>query len=204
MKTLLCLLFPFISVCSGFAQGTINFVNDSSTLSSPPDRLIRFGASISPFGTNNAPGVGTNWKVQLYYGFSTTAESALIPLTAAPANLRVSTTSAPGVWANGGLRTFTGPGPGLVLRLQIRVWDINFGATFEQAEAFGSITGTSRTFLYTVPQPSDPSSALLMANFQGMLIDIPEPSALSLAGVGLATFWLTLRRRHRSIWSQTR
>src|SRR6185369_2665749 len=161
------LLYGF-SVLAGRGQGTVNFQNDSASLSSPPDRRIRIGSAEdprNPFGTNNAPAVGTNIQVQLYYGSSTASQSSLIPVTTAPAHLRSSTTSLPGTWSNGGQRTLNGFdfGSGMV-QLQVRVWDINQGATYEQAQATGGFVGTSQPFLYQVPtSPSDTGPALVMS-----------------------------------------
>src|SRR5881628_2933975 len=181
MKAWTILLIGTLFQFSGAAQGTVNFANDSASLSAPPDRLIRFGQRDDPgnvFQTNGAPGVGTNFAVQLYYGASTSPESSLIPLTSAPAILRTSTTTSPGVWVNGGLRTFSGPGPGDTLILQVRVWDIRFGPSYEQAlanPAYNSSDGTSRLFLYTIPSSINPTLAeLAMNNFTGMCIGLPE------------------------------
>src|SRR5438046_373653 len=95
-----------LTAMTAFSQGTVFFANDSVSLPSPPDRLIRFSLfsppTANPYGTNLAPAVGTNYQVQLYFGASTAAESSLTPVTATPARLRPTTTSSPGVWANQG------------------------------------------------------------------------------------------------------
>jgi hypothetical protein len=180
MKPWIILLSWILHLSAG-AQGTINFANDTASLSSPPDRLIRFGDRIDPgnvFQTNGAPAVGTNFQVQLYYGASTAQESSLIPLTSAPGRLRASTTSVPGVWSGGGVRTLSFFAPGDTVKIQLRVWDINFAPTFEQAlanPAYVSSLGVSPSFLYTIPASGNPTLAeLAMNNFTGMCIGTPE------------------------------
>lgn len=194
----LVFLFTFLPLAC-FSQGTVIFSNDSTVLSSPPDRLIRVGFGIPwPFGTNNGPLVGTNFMVQLYYGASTASEASLIAVSEAPAHMTASTSSSPGVWVGGGTRTLTGfPfGSGTAV-LQVRLWDINFGATYEQAFANAQgLVGRSVPFLYTIPQSTDPSSAFAMVGFTAFTITlIPEPAPLALAGLSAVALVVFRRRR---------
>src|SRR5881628_2338053 len=104
MKKAALLFLALAAAANASAQGTVIFANDSGTLISPPDRLIRFASADTPgnpFGTNGAPAVGTNFLVQLYYGASTGSEASLLPVSSAPARLRASTTAFPGVWIFG-------------------------------------------------------------------------------------------------------
>jgi hypothetical protein len=198
MKKLVLTTLMSVAAAAAFAQGTVTFLNDTVTLSTPPDRLIRFGAAAAAsLGVPvNAPAFGTNMQVQLYYGASTDAAASLVPLTASPARLRGSTSAGVGTWL-GGTRTFQSAGPGAVLNMQVRVWDINFGTTYENAT--GGIKGTSGVFLYTVPQPTDPSGNFAMSNFGGFTIDgggiIPEPTTFALAGLGAAAMLIYRRRK---------
>src|SRR5437867_4450061 len=135
LKRALHVFSAVAAIATAHAQGLVDFLNDSDALSSPPDRLIRFASANTPgnpFGTNNAPAVGTNLLVQLYYGASTASQSSLVPVSTAPAHLRASSTSQPGAWAGGGSRTLEGfpVGSGQVL-LQVRVWDFLDGPTYE-------------------------------------------------------------------------
>jgi hypothetical protein len=176
---------------SSFGQGTVFFANDSATLSSPPDRLIRF---------EGVPMTGTNYVVQLYYGPTTATPSALIPVTSAPARLRASTTTLPGVWAAGGDRTLSGFNFGQTVLLQVRLWDIYYAPSYEAAQATGlGIYGTSSVFLYDIPASSaNPPSDFYMQNFTGMqLFFIPEPSVLSLLGLCAAMGALLGFRKRR-------
>jgi hypothetical protein len=202
MKKLILTTLTSMAAVAAFAQGTVNFVNDGVNLTSPPDRFIRFarGASAgNAYGTNLARAVGTQYAVQLYYGASTAAEGSLIPLTAAPANLRASTSASAGIWINGGSRTFSAGAEGATLNLQVRVWDINFGATYEAAVANAnnsSSVGKSAIFTYLVPPSTAAPGAFLLANFTTFTIDnIPEPASFALAGLGAAALLIFRRRK---------
>jgi hypothetical protein len=201
-KTLLTILVSAASVAA-FAQGIVNFANDGTILPFPPDRLIRFATASSAgnvFGTNNAPAVGTNYQVQLYYGASTATEASLIPVTSNPARLRGSTSLSAGIWSAGGNRTFVGFDTGVTITLQVRVWDINAGSTYEAAAANpgnnGSI-GKSQTFAYLIPAGTDAANQA-MFNFTGFSVTgggiIPEPGTFALAGLGAAAL-LVFRRK---------
>jgi hypothetical protein len=196
-RNILLLLFSFVIARSASAQGTVNFLNDSITLSSPPDRLIRFAFADTPgnpFGTNNAAAVGTNFLVQLYYGASTAPESSLVAVSTPPARLRSSSTVQPGTWSGGGFRTLDGFYWGSDVLLQVRVWDFFDGATFEQAAAtnpFG-VRGKSEPFLFNIPV-TGPGGAWRMGNFQGFVLSIPEPGAMALCFMGVVIAVLARR-----------
>src|SRR5262249_53197821 len=150
-------------------QGLVYFANDD-TLSTPPDRLVKFASADTPgnvFGTNLAPAVGTNYLVQLYYGASTASEASLTPVSEAPAHLRESTTIRPGIWFPREERVLNGFTSGFAL-LQVRIWDVANGGTFEEALANnpGGVFGRSLPFIYQLPSPSAPlPTDFLMLNF---------------------------------------
>jgi len=197
-KTLLTTILAATAV-AGFAQGIVNFANDSGALTSPPDRLIRFAFGNTPgnaFGTNNAPAIGTNFQVQLYYGASTAPDSALIPVTSNPARLRGSTTTAAGTWSGGGGRTFVGFDVGASVKLQVRVWDIAFGSTWDAANVGGQhgVGGVSQSFVFLVPAATDVVGQA-MSGFSGFSVNnVPEPTSLALTGLGIASL-IAFRRR---------
>ena len=127
-------------------------------------------------------------------------EGSFIPLSAGPANLRQSTSASAGFWINGGARTFQSANVGDTLNLQVRLWDINFGATFEAARAnpaYRSSIGVSALFLFTVVANTDAANQR-MFNFQGFsltFVPVPEPSMFALAGLGAAALVIFRRRK---------
>jgi hypothetical protein len=176
------LLFAQCLGYSVFAQGVVLFSN--SDLTDPPDRLVHDVAG--------QPLVGTNFLAQLYYGSTGTPESSLSAVASPPRTFRDSTTSAPGTW-QGASRTLTGFPPGSVVSLQVRVWGIAAGATWEEAVARGfdgSQYGTSSVFSYIVPPLSGPAGQWNMHNFEGFTL-VPEPSLALLGMIGIVglCFW---------------
>jgi hypothetical protein len=205
MKKLLLTSFGLALATAAFAQGTVRFSNVSADLGNRDNRLLFYAPGNGPWGTNNGPVVnyGTvSLRAQLYYGASTASEGSLIPLTAAPATFRSSTTTAePGTWFPGN-RTFTGFDQGATVAVQARIWDNQYGSTYELAVANGPSTalfGKSAIFQYTVPtDPLAPPSAFLWAgpNFIGFSVQtIPEPTSLALAGLGIAGLLIFRRRK---------
>lgn len=193
MKKVLITSILSLTAVVAFGQGTVFFANDSGTLTSPPDRLIRFQST-------GLPATGTNIQVQLYFGAAASAESALVPVTSAPARLRAATTTIPGTWSAGGDRTLGNFGFGTAVTLQVRAWDINFGSTYEAAFANPANTGLigkSGLFTYQIPAtPANPFSDFIMANFQTFTVAaIPEPSTFALAGLGAAALVIFRRRK---------
>src|SRR5215813_11513239 len=126
------------STFAAFAQGTVNFSNLSTALSSPPDRLIRFGDTggvpgIPPAGTPASTNLFPGLVAQLYFGASTANERSLAAVSTAPGTLRNSTSASVGTWFSAGIRTLTGFNPGDTVNLQVRVWDITKGTDFYTA-----------------------------------------------------------------------
>ncbi len=204
MKKLILSLVIASAASLSYGQGTVTFDNRTSTLGTPPDRLVRWDSilsadpSVNPYGgTNNAVVTfGTHsYVAQLYFGSSTAAEGSLVAVTTAPAAFRLSTSANFGTWAPGG-RTLTAFPAGSTVNLQVRVWDLSASTDYFLAVAGGGITGKSAIFTYTIPtDPTAPTSAFNIANFSTFtLSQIPEPTTLALAGLG-ATALLIFRRR---------
>jgi hypothetical protein len=198
MNKVLVALLLLRSLVNVEAQGTVNFSNLSTARITAADRLVRFdpvtvGTSVpNPFGTNNAPVVGTNFVAQLFYGASTASESSLVPVSSAPATFRSSTSPNPGTWF-GGQRTLGGFGGGDLetMNLQVRVWDITYASSWDEYLSHPQgLAGKSSVFSYTIigtaPFATD------MQNFEGFSISIPEPLPLWLIAAILV---LSIRRR---------
>jgi hypothetical protein len=212
MKKLILTTIMSAATVAAFAQGTVNFSNLSTALSSPPDRLIRFGSHDGTQPVTAGQGAGTNaypgLVAQLYYGASTASEASLIPVTSGPATLRSSTSANIGTWFNG-TRTVTGFNAGETISLQVRVWDISKGTDFTVATAPGNRTqyagatgnwfGQGGVFLYSLTtNPTPAPSDFNMFNFTGFtlqFVPVPEPSMFALAGLGAAALVIFRRRK---------
>ncbi len=173
---------------SVFGQATVNFFNDGIYLT-PADRLVRDNTGHLL--------VGTNYLAQLYYGAPGSLEAQLIPVASLPTTFRLPTTMAPGTWI-GAKRTLDGFSiPGQEVTLQVRVWDVAAGSTWEDAmtSGFGNTQcGSSVLFAYFVPNPQDTSPWRdQMDNLRGFSL-VPEPSILGFAVVGAFGLWLCGRR----------
>jgi len=220
MKKLMYVGIVFATLIGACAQGTVNFSSLSTALSSPPDRLIRFGPA--PPGlvipASQAQGLPANTNAiptlvaQLYYGSSTAASFSLIAVSTTPGTLRSSTSASAGTWFGNGTRTLAGFSPGDTVNLQVRVWDISKGTDYKQATdpanwaAYFSTPagfnwfGSSAIFQYTIPtNPTPAPSEFNMNNFIGFsLIDCslcPEPSTFALTGFGVAVLMFVRRRK---------
>jgi len=211
MKKLILTTIVTAATVAAFAQGTVNFSNLSTALTSPPDRLIRFGpggsgtqAAGNPANTN---AIGT-LIAQLYYGSSTAPAASLLAVSTAPATLRSSTSANAGTWF-GGTRTLTGFAAGDTVSLQVRIWDISKGTDYNAldlspavyaANALGfNWYGESAVFQYTITtNPTPAPSEFNMANFAGFsltFVGVPEPSTFALAGLGAAALMFLRRRK---------
>lgn len=181
MKKLYITGLLVIAAASAFAQGTVNFNNNTLT----PIPLVTLGVG--------GPGlVGTNYVAQLYTGPVGSSESSLAAVSTAPAKFRVATTTSPGTWS-GGTRTLNAASGDVLL--QVRVWDITKAADYATAFAQGNglFTGKSTVFTYSIPAAGSPPSAFFMAGFTGVAVAVPEPSTILLGVLGAGA--LLLRRR---------
>jgi hypothetical protein len=180
-KLLLTVVLALVIVSTGWSQGTVNFAN-SVTFATPADRLVR-GPDGMPV-TGSAIADPPTFVAQLYYGANA---GSLTAHTAAPARFRPGST---GLWL-GGTRTLTGFAPGTTLTLQVRMWDMRTGATYDVA----GFSGQSVTFTYTVPlDPLSPPAAYFMEGFRGFTV-LPEPAPILLLVAALPALCLVMRRR---------
>jgi hypothetical protein len=145
---------------------------------------------------------GTNYIGQLYWAFGDVTDanddllSAISPVPGGNpvVRFRPSTTTAPGTWI-GGNRTVGGV-PGQLLTLQLRIWDIPFGNTYEEARQVQGQFGKSCVFSYTIPQSTKAPDLYYIDNFRGfspLTICIPEPPTM-VFGLAGAVGWLLFHR----------
>ncbi|MCI0746377.1 MAG: immunoglobulin domain-containing protein [Verrucomicrobia subdivision 3 bacterium] len=128
---------------NNLAQGIVYFANHVLIPYSEAagyDVLIRGADGTTPI-------VGTNFMAQLYYGAS---PDNLLAATGTPRPFRVPSTTLAGTWmpANKALIGFA---QGSVVVLAVKVWDGNFGSTYEQAMVTGGMARDCGPFYYQVP-----------------------------------------------------
>ena len=189
-----------LSSATTWAQGTVWFANQSSILSSPPDRFVRF---LNVLGVVDGTPVSTNLsglnfsglRAQLFYGASSN-ESSLVAVQYDPASFRSSTSASVGTWF-GGTRTLIGFNQTDKVYLQVRAWDISLAPDWNstQTDAYTGLIGKSTIFTYYVPSYTPSVEAFYMMNFQGFTIspNVPEPTAPALLSLALGCL-LFLRR----------
>lgn len=186
MKNLLLFALMLSGVASGFAQGQVLFSNTPTDFATPADRLVYL------YGE---PLVGTQWGAQLYVG---TTMNNLASVDGAPLPFRIPTTTAPGTWV-GGSRVLPVPAETTVF-LQVKVWNINYGATFEAALAAGGALAQSDVFTYTPPPNGSINTAFYMENFRAFSFSVPEPQMFTFIVLFSAGAWI-LRFRKRGVAS---
>lgn len=150
----------FFSMAQPPPLALVEFANN--VLPSPPDRLVRWfdGSGLT----------GTNYAAQLYYGSD---PSHLQPLTNPPARFRIHGTAAPGTWS-GSIRALPGISPGTQIKLQVKVWDLRHGATFEEAWSQGRFAISFLPFDYTPPVNALVPDEFYMKNFtSGIWLSCP-------------------------------
>jgi len=153
---------------------------------------------------------GANWVAALYFGtdavnIDTLAVKSLDDLTLASAIVRFrnvdSTDSLAGTWI-GGTRFLLGTTVAQTLAMQVRVWDFNQFATFDEARTMGGYAMESAPFDYVINPSSDPASYKIN-NFQGITPPecVPEPSVFVLAiiGIGALLAWQRTNPRGRQL-----
>lgn len=134
--------------------GEVDF-NNTRTFATTADRRVFF-----PDG----PVVGTNYVVQLYYG---TNAASLIPVPSPPLRCRNVQPSDPlaGTWS-GARRTLVGMSPGTIATLEVRLWDSDWGKTYEELTN-DTFRASSQTFTYRVPPPGSPPQDYYIEGFRG-------------------------------------
>src|ERR1043165_6515270 len=167
MKKLIPLLVLVAGTVTGFAQGTVTFLNNvafATPDASGGNRLV-FLDSIG--GTKLT---GTQYTAELYAGADA---ASLVPIASSLARFRPATTLQPGTW-NFAAGSVTLPvGVGGSIMLQVRVWD-NASGTVPYEQATGA-HNSSGVFSYTVPAVGSPPAAYFMEGLQSFAL-VPELS----------------------------
>lgn len=186
-----------ICVQTALSQGSVNFIN-SGAFATTADRLV-----YKDF-VGGVKLTGTNYVTALYWGrtadaLNTFAVRAIgdetLDRATAPFRAVDPSTSAAGTFG-GGIRYFTGAVTGDQLFLQVRVWDITKGATFEAVRALNDFQswGESAVFNYTVAASTD-ATGLKMVNMRAFALNVPEPSTIALGVLGLGSLLLFRRKK---------
>jgi len=185
MKKLIPLLILLGGAVSGFSQGTVafqNFVGFQTTDPTGGAHLVYNPGTVVFDPTSAGTGLrGTQYVAELYAG---TDAGSLVPLTTSVSRFRSTTSTAKGKWGTATLANL--PNDAIVLPqnnfgstafLQVKVWDLNTGASFETASG---LTGASSVFTYKVPVAGDTFIPnYFMENLQAFAL-VPEPSAIAL------------------------
>lgn len=183
---------------SCFAQGTVGFANNAST-------LVKQVTSVSDSTPINAP--ATTTRVEFLWAVDGTTEisafsavNGVSPLALGPVAGRFSTPTAitvPGIAAGG------------IVSAVVRGWTGGFASynealTAAQANAAASFLGYSGIFRVDTGDPTaipagTPGNIVTSISGQGFagvtLVAIPEPSTFALAGLGAAAMLIFRRRK---------
>jgi hypothetical protein len=175
------------------SQGQVNFAN-TGTFATTADRAVYIG------NVGGTKLTGTNYVAALYWGrtqdalntFAVRTIGTAETLDLATGAFRAvdPTTSAAGTWS-GGTRYFVGATTGENIWLQVRVWDITKGATYETASA--GLRGLSNPFTYAVPAAADVSNQKI-DGLRAFAV-VPEPSTIALGVLGLGSLLLFRRKK---------
>jgi len=199
-----------ISAATAIAQGTIGFGNASTMSwgSYVADRNVKFGPTFSSIDPNmvganvssNALGYDfSGLRAQLFYSLA--GGTDINTFTSAPGGIstfKQSTSPVAGSWF---YTVATVPGwnglPGSHVSLAVVVWDSQLSTDALSASARSGPWGVSSIFDHegtTSPFPWD----YLMTNLRSFDINIPEPSACVLVGLGGLTLAFARRRSNAS------
>lgn len=177
-----------------FSQGSVNF-NNTGTFATTADRAVYANGVVGGVKL-----VNSNYVAALYWGRTADALNAFAVRAIGNETLDQAwgvmravdpATSAAGTWA-GGTRFFVGANTGDNLFLQVRVWDLTRGATYDQvSDAF---RGHSDVFPFLVPAATD-ATGLKPNNLRAFAVGVPEPSTIALGVLGLGSLLLFRRKK---------
>jgi hypothetical protein len=179
MKKTLLLAAALVATAMGaFAQGTVQFINNASTLVS-----FQAGGAV-PAGYN----------IGLWYGVEGTADENALALIAS------TTTAAPGRFVGGNVTTPDTTAGGGMAVFQIRAWESGF-ASYAAAFSGGGNVGSSDLWTQITGNatPTDLPKQIVppTGGFTGIdnVAIVPEPSTIALGLLGLGALALFRRRK---------
>jgi hypothetical protein len=198
MKKLILAMAALVACAqAAFSQGVVSFAN-TGTFATTADRAIYIGQ------VGGVKLTGTNYVAALYWGrtadalndYAVRAIGTDETLDRAVGAFRAvdPTSGAAGTWS-GGTRFFIGAVTGNQLFLQVRVWDLAKGQTYDSSAAAGGLVGVSDPFPYLVASPTD-APGQKIDNFRAFAVNVvPEPSTIALAVLGLGSLLLFRRKK---------
>ncbi len=207
-KTLLTVIGTVLAV-SAMAQGTLNFGNSTSGVFRNP--IYDFNPAAPGVAQSGQSALGTPAGATVYGGPLLQGANYVAALYAGPAG--VTDASLLTFVTSGTFRTATGnvlPGglinsifdvpiqgvaAGGVATLEVRVWDIRTGSSFDNA----ATSGRSGLFQSQPLGGIGPAGPVLTPDMTGWssfcLATVPEPSSFALAGLGAAALMIFRRRK---------
>jgi len=193
MKKILSLVVLAASGFSVLGQGTLFFQNGGTQFLDPAvDRLVYKGE----VGIVANRLIGTNYVAQLWYERAGTTELVPVPHANAMKLFRSGAVVANnGQWATTGGATVVLDGIAVLAstRLQVRVWDIAQFGTHAAAVAGGGEHGESNIWDHRISDSTNPAEYGL--NGLRAFAVVPEPSAIVLGVLGVASLLLLRRRK---------
>jgi hypothetical protein len=177
-KTLLLAATLIATATAAFAQGTITFINNAST-------LVQFQAG------GNVP-VGYN--VGLWWGTEGSPEASLSMIASSTIS------PVPGRFSAGQVTTPVATAGGAMATFQVRAWENGF-ATYDAAYNGGGNVGFSAVWTQATggSSPTDPAKAIVppTGGFTGInnVAVVPEPSTIALGLLGLGALAFFRRRK---------
>jgi len=184
MKKLLLTLALAAAVTAAYAQGTVQFVNSALT-------------RVTQQGIGNVPTTAA-FNYGLFWGTSQTGPFTLVQ------PLGTSSTATAGLIGGGAGAVYavTGSTEGQSVWLQVKGWDASFGNDWLAASTGGLWFGQTDVRQVTLGPTAGPGTVIWQTasgtnpnRFNPLvLLPVPEPSTLALAGLGAAALMIFRRR----------
>lgn len=187
MKKVLVLAAAMFASINMFAQGTVNFGNNSATAVIDTSTGLRIAA-------------GNTFIAELWYAPDTGAaptDAQMVPIAGA----RTGISPVAGLITGGTKTTPATTGPGAAAYFQIRIWEAAFGADFATASAAnGARAGKSDIVRVTTGNPGavppGTPGSLVGAGLKSFNVAVvPEPSVVGLGLLGAGALMFLRRRK---------